>query len=521
MIHIMSMPVIYTLYINRDYSQYWLYNNKKEAIISSNLNITKLLSEDILDNNFKLIESPLKKNIIPAIIKLDKPFKVVGNKEVYKCYPDNKFYPVFLVTKSKKKGFQKYKMNQYVLIRYSDWQTKHPYATIIDTIGEITIPNTIRYLLYTKNIPRKSFSFINKTPIIKEIYNVEEQEVIFTIDPIGSRDLDDALSIRKDGSQYIITTYISDVVAVLEYYKLWNNMTSQVATLYTRDKIFTMLPTSLSNNICSLLEGKTRYVMCTDFIIENNEIIDVKLYHNKVYITKNYTYEEDKLLTNAQYLELYTILQTIKLPFNYSINDSHDIVEVLMILTNYYSAKELAKKQAGIFRKVDYKGTSHSGELEQFLSRWKWMKSEYVGYDSSLYNNLEHDMLQLDMYTHITSPIRRLVDILNQIVFYDGNISYDAKLFYNSWIQNINVINKSVKAIKKVERYSTLLYHVNAFPEQIYTAYILEPHKVYIPKLQQVYKLEAIGDMHQTIKVKIYIFWNDYKQKIRLMQTKE
>ena len=519
----MSTNFRYIIHIKRDYSKFWLYNKGIEVDNYSEitkLDITKLLTGDILDNNFELIQSPLKEKIIPAIIKLDKPFKHLGNKAVYKCYPNNKLYPVFLVKKINKKGFKKYQTNQYVLIRYSEWTTKHPYATIIDTIGEITIPNTIRYLLYTKDIPIKSFVFTNSQKIISQNNSIIQEETIFTIDPIGSRDLDDALSIRKNETKYIITTYISDVVAILEQYQLWNRLTSQVATLYTRDKIFSLLPRSLSNNICSLLEGQIRNVICTEFTIEDNEIIGVKLYSKKVLITTNYYYEENRLVCLECYQELYKVLQNLKIPFKYEINNSHDVVEVLMILTNYYSAKELAKKKAGIFRKVEFKGDNTSnGELEEFLSRWKWMKSEYVSYDDTLQDNLHHDMLQLDIYTHITSPIRRLVDILNQIVLYNFNVSNKAIEFYTKWIKRIETINKSMKAIKKIERYSTLLYHVVEYPDKIYRAYILDQNQVYIPDLQQVYKLKTIGEDNQKISVKVYIFWNDYKQKIRLMQV--
>lgn len=527
----MSIDTTYILYIKRDYSKFWLCdinldnnssrnldNNSNTKLDITKLDITKLFTDDILDNNLEVIESPLKYKIIPAIVKLDKPFQKLGNKLVYKCYPHNKLYPVFLVCKSERKGFKKFKTNQYVLIQYSKWDTKHPYATIIDTIGEITIPNTIRYLLYTKNIPTKSFTFTNRLRITDDI--ISQKEMIYTIDPQNSRDLDDALSIRKDSSQYIITIYISDVVAILEQYDLWNKLTSQVATLYTCDKIYTMLPRSLSNDICSLLEGQVRKVMCTDFIIKDNIIVDVKFYRNRVYITKNYHYEEDKLLSLENYQLLYSVLQNLKLPFDYIINDSHTVVELLMILTNYYSAKELAKKQAGIFRKVEFKEkNTNTGELQTFLSRWKWMKSEYVRYDNILQDNLRHDMLQLDMYTHITSPIRRLVDILNQIVLYDFNVSEKAIEFYTKWIKCIDIINQSTKAIKKIERYSTLLHIVEEYPEKIYKAYILDENKVYIPDLQQVYKLKIIGQKYQEINVKVYIFWNDYKQKIRLMQV--
>ena len=74
------------------------------------------------------------------------------------------------------------------------------------------------------------------------------------------------------------------------------------------------------------------------------------------------------------------------------------------------------------------------------------MKSEYVGYDDSL-DNLFHDMLQLEIYTHITSPIRRLVDILNQIVLHDFNLSDEAINFYHMWVKNIKIINENLKAI--------------------------------------------------------------------------
>ena len=87
---------MYTLTIKRDYSNYSLYYKDKE-VENDQLDITKLLTGDVLDNNFELIESPLKKKVIPAIIKLDKPFQYLGNKVVYKCYPHNKLYPVFFV----------------------------------------------------------------------------------------------------------------------------------------------------------------------------------------------------------------------------------------------------------------------------------------------------------------------------------------------------------------------------------------------------------------------------------------
>ena len=48
-----------------------------------------------------------------------------------------------------------------------------------------------------------------------------------------------------------------------------------------------------------------------------------------------------------------------------------------------------------------------------------------------------HDMLELDSYVHITSPIRRLVDLLNIMVLQEKEglyqMSEKARKFYDYW----------------------------------------------------------------------------------------
>ena len=54
--------------------------------------------------------------------------------------------------KKSKTGFMKYRKNQYVLITYKDWVDKHPIAIIKDTIGEISLENTMQYYLHVLNL---------------------------------------------------------------------------------------------------------------------------------------------------------------------------------------------------------------------------------------------------------------------------------------------------------------------------------------------------------------------------------
>ena len=53
--------------------------------------------------------------------------------------------------------------------------------------------------------------------------------------------------------------------------------------------------------------------------------------------------------------------------------------------------------------------------VSKFITSWNSSGGKYVTHDSYL----SHDLLHLDAYIHITSPIRRLVDLLNIIVLQD------------------------------------------------------------------------------------------------------
>ena len=92
-----------------------------------------------------------------------------------------------------------------------------------------------------------------------------------------------------------------------------------------------------------------------------------------------------------------------------------------------------------------------------------------------------HEVLELDAYIHITSPIRRLVDLLNlmniqtnmQIYEYSDN----AKEFYNFWINKLDYINTTMRAIRKVQTECTLLELCTNNPEirtTKYNGYLLD-----------------------------------------------
>ena len=65
-----------------------------------------------------------------------------------------------------------------------------------------------------------------------------------------------------------------------------------------------------------------------------------------------------------------------------------------------------------------------------------------------------HNHLELDTYLHISSPIRRLVDLLNLIQIQEDlglfKFTDSAYKFYAKWISKLDYINTTMRSIRKV-----------------------------------------------------------------------
>lgn len=210
-----------------------------------------------------------------------------------------------------------------------------------------------------------------------------------TIDGETSKDLDDAISIEKIEDKYKVYVHISDVSHFIDIDSpLDLEARNRGNSSYLIDKVYSMFPEILSNNIMSLNENEDRFAITLIFIIDNEgNIIESNICRSLIKSDRRLSYdyaeniinkkvEEEnwliELMNNA--VELKNILHKkrkegkglefdntdIKIILDeegYPIEfygeekkESAHIIEELMLLTNSEIAKKLKDYDGALYR---------------------------------------------------------------------------------------------------------------------------------------------------------------------------
>ena len=326
---------------------------------------------------------------IPGVLIL-KDNKTYGRKKgklLYKCIPDDMRIPAFLIPYEMKQiGFSKVFINIYVTFSFDYWDEKHPLGILKQVIGPIDVlDNYYEYQLYCKSLNSSIQKFTKDTSkslksnfhdafidnICLKYPNIEDRSSwnIFTIDGPTTTDYDDAFSIKtlENGNQ-CLSIYISNVTIWMDVLNLWSSFSQRISTIYLPDRKRPMLPTILSDCLCSLQSGNSRIAFLMDIIISKEySIIDIKYANAKIKVSKNFIYDEPDLLKNNSYQTLFSVTEELSKKYNYisNIRNSNDVVAYLMILMNYSCAKELLSMKNGIFRSVVVKPSTNTSNLDK------------------------------------------------------------------------------------------------------------------------------------------------------------
>ena len=268
---------------------------------------------------------------------------------------------------------------------------------------------------------------------------------LMTIDGQSTLDFDDALSIEKVGDQYRLGIHIVDVGHFIHKDDdIDREALSRGSSIYMPDRKVPMLPTELSEGLCSLKAGELRPAISTMVNLNQSlDIVDYEIVPSLVTIRNQFTYYDVNLASdqNQDMKILREIAQKfrrrrldagavqISVPeINVWLADDGTIsvnkinrespgrmlVAELMILANWLMAKFLSENEVpAIFRSQPaprerlYRGDE--GTLFQ-----NWMQRRFLSRFVLGHHAEKHSGLGLDAYVTATSPIRKYFDLITQ-----------------------------------------------------------------------------------------------------------
>ncbi|MBP5242930.1 MAG: RNB domain-containing ribonuclease, partial [Clostridia bacterium] len=119
-------------------------------------------------------------------------------------------------------------------------------------------------------------------------------KLIITVDGEDTRDIDDAISVERDGDDYLLGVHIADVTEYVKYKGALDKEAFRRGTsVYFPDRVLPMLPKELSNGICSLNEGVDRLTLsCFMRIGKNGQVKEGKVCKSIIRSTHRTTYHE-------------------------------------------------------------------------------------------------------------------------------------------------------------------------------------------------------------------------------------
>lgn len=150
---------------------------------------------------------------------------------------------------------------------------------------------------------------------LKERLDIRDKDV-FTIDPVDAKDFDDALSIETlgNGGGYKVGVHIADVSHyVPENSALDKEARKRATSVYLVDRVIPMLPSRLSEKVCSLNPGVDRMAFSVFFnITKKGEVTKFEFHKTVIHSKRRFTYEDVQQILDAGKGDYFRELQALE-----------------------------------------------------------------------------------------------------------------------------------------------------------------------------------------------------------------
>lgn len=235
------------------------------------------------------------------------------------------------------------------------------------------------------------------------------EETIFTIDSIHTKDMDDAISIKLlANGNYELGVHIADVAHYIKpHSNLFKDALRRGTSVYLGDVVIPMIPSILSNGICSLNEGVERLTKsCFIEVTPKGKVVAYSLKDTVIKSKKKMTYEElNEMFNGGEVDESY-------LPFVEDLTHMRHLSHILTKVKNHidFESSDIhIKKDVYNNDKILEFESRQQDEAEKLIENFMLLANEMVATDFYWRD------LPFIYRTHDTPEEMRLEDTIDQI----------------------------------------------------------------------------------------------------------
>lgn len=327
---------------------------------------------------------------------------------------------------------------------------------------------------------------INKNDDTLDLRN---SKYIFTIDPLDSECLDDAISYEKlPNGNSLIGIYITDLSDIVIPNGEIDRYAYNIAETIYRGKNIPMLPINIYNQYSSLLVGADKLVHAYTFeVTPDYKIVEAKVSKAIIRVSDNYSYGKiDDLIFHSnmpfaddlrdlydysQYLLKHNVTRqrymyskevldpSRKLIDRFGNNPSNRIISELKVLVNSHFALEAYKMDIPFMYRNNLK--IQKFENPNFMKLFTDPEFSQIkcalesAYGTSYYSDINegHSGLNVKAYAHLSTPLRKYSSLFDQrmisnYMIYDDIYNVDSELLKQTcgelakYLNNRIILNK-------------------------------------------------------------------------------
>lgn len=371
------------------------------------------------------------------------------------------------------------------LFSVEDWKTpyqpggRYPRANLVRPLGRAGDPQAeLQALLATyagrttgRSPPLVEHSSGHGSPLAPR--RMLPSKDTFHIDPAGCRDIDDVITVTQlSPSHWEIAISIADVAERIPVDSPADIYAKELgATFYDPDGrvLLPMLHPQLSEDELSLRPHQTRNALSRIYIWnhEARQIESMSWELTSVCVGHSYSYEHANTLFNTDPFQLLRAFTQLSQE-----HDSHVLVERLMLRYNADAADVLKNAGRGILRKQDAAEATATATLQK-LGAPLFLAQKAAAYCEPTDDRTSHTGMGLDAYAHVSSPLRRYVDIVNQRALKAILFDAESPPFTQS-SQILPVLNKRARMNKQFSRDAFFLMTLSTAPSAPVKAICIE-----------------------------------------------